>query len=465
MRKKRFQQQEKYKIIGARGSLYSCDAIFQKQHSILTRRISREVYLKETNSSQRNALLEALNEVLEEFLSEQRPVFLDGLGILEPVVVERDGSYTAGNFAAVRSEKILTVTFEKCDDSSAIDSLRFKNIVDTAELATACSLRLPPEQCISWLEKDTRRYLRGLLKQFKHSLVEEGVASELSSVGTFFALHNRQGETPADWFAGSDIGLSATIEKRIAIESPTFFERPVLENSFELLQAAFGSPVLKFEVHIAEELENLGYDSNALQSEGTLESCSVPVAVFEAPSPRSDNERVLIYCTNGLRQLGLAAGHCGAEVTFQLATTCNGSTGTDLKVPTWVSRPIAMAWILLQSSPKKNLRPGLGLSCDLPLRPRFDTDMNTIFLTPFKHYSGEALSAEGPFHYINVVGISACEAAIAQRMSDAHLQRLLKHKGYEQITYITRSSIARRLELPALQSRAEHTAPTAILTL
>lgn len=452
---------DSYRIIGSKHSLYTLDEVFQRNHTVHSRRISREVYLKETNAAQRTALCTALNSVISTFLSKNRSIFLEGLGVLAPITTDKKASYIIGNFCAVRSETVRSVTFYKCDDSDAIDRKLYPDIVETAELAATCQLELPPVLCISWLEKDVRRYLRGLLKELKHQIVMNGHCNELESIGLFFALHNRQGDTPADWFAGSDIGLRPQFSQKLSVSSPSFFERPVLENSFELLEAAFGKPVLNFYVDLPAELAGLGYDLSDLSSDTSFGEAKIPVAVFESTANRPSGERVLIYCTDGLRTLGLshtaAENASGTEIVFQLALSDNDEIpGTqNTGIPTWVARPIAMAWILLQSSPKKSLRPGAGISCAVPLQPRFDTDLDTIFLTPFSFVPGEVLSREGAFRYINVVGITQEEAAIARGLSQEYLSLLLKHKGLDQVTRSTRTSITKKLELQEFHEKTE----------
>ena len=455
------QNKDSYRIIGSKHSLYNLDEAFQRNHTVHSRRISREVYLKETNAAQRTALCTALNSVITTFLTQNRSIFLEGLGVLAPVTTEKKASYVIGNFCAVRSEQVRSVVFYKCDDSAAIDRKLYPDIVETAELAATCQLELPPVLCISWLEKDVRRYLRGLLKELKHQLVMKGHCNELESIGLFFALHNRQGDTPADWFAGADIGLRPLFNQKLSVSAPAFFERPVLENSFELLEAAFGKPALNFSVDLPAELAGLGYDLSALLTDTSFGEAKIPVAVFESTANRPAGERVLIYCTDGLRNLGLMQtdkeNASGTEIVFQLAVSDNdgipGSQNTG--IPTWVARPIAMAWILLQSSPKKSLRPGAGISCAVPLQPRFDTDLDTIFLTPFAFVPNEVLSREGAFRYINVVGITQEEAAIARGLSQEYLSLLLKHKGLDQVTRSTRTSITKKLELQELHEKTE----------
>ncbi len=443
-----------YEIIGSRNSLYGRDQLLAPRGRSGIR-VTREEYLKETTVEQRELLRTAINDSLLLLLRNQRAIFLEELGIIHADCINSQRAYIVScTQGACREELIRRVQFEKCDDSSAIDRNKFPNLVELAEFTSIVQAALPGDLSVLWSDRMLRRNIRGMIKDIREEVVSYGYSKQLSNLGTLSALHNRQGLTSRDWFAGADIFMANPLEERVKVSAPIIFERPVLQNAWELLEAALGEPVHIFSIDVIKELQALGYE---MAADATSACKAIKVAAFELPQSQSD-EKVYIYCTDGLRKQRAISKErtsdapeelgAGSEFVFQLAVPQRNlqlvSPEDAQGAPTWPGRPITMAWVLLQSSRSKTLKVGAGLSTDLPLRPRTESDLNTIFVTPFSMARNEMLSEDGPFRYLNILGVSHTEAQLARDVSPDFLINLLERRGLDQITRPSRMPITHR---------------------
>jgi hypothetical protein len=267
----------------------------------------------------------------------------------------------------------------------------------------------------------------------------------LPRLGDFFALHNRQGTSVIDWFAGADLFIRSAYRQTLFVEPTRLSARPILQSSWELLEAAYGPPACTLELDLLEQLTELGYDAEALQTGLADKDRKIPVGVYlrlEAP-------QALIYCTDGLRRLAAQAGaiRSGSELVFQLALANQDHDGV---VPDWPLRALALGWILIQTTKSKSIKVGAAIACDQPLIPNGDSELHCVLATQFAAVKTEQLSADGAFSYVNLIGICRNEAEVAALHSVDHLFKLLEYKELDQCTKPNRSSIVARtyFELP-----------------
>jgi hypothetical protein len=342
--------------------------------------------------------------------------------------------------------------FEKSRELTAFHRERFAPILDTRDLAKSVHAALPAEVSVRRSIRSTREALIEFLCAVRDAIIERGYSSALRPIGDFYALHNRQGTSPQDWFAGADIFLVPRSDRCLMAEDAQILPRPVLDNAWELLTAAYGPPIQSFEIDVLAELEQLGFaptgaDQSRFTSERTLR-----IAVFSDGAPQP----TLTYATDGARKLGLAHGAAvGSELTFQLPLgAAQGETRT--MVPRWPSRALTLGWLLLVSARSKTVKPGVGINADCPLIPDCDTDLTAIFTTHFQPIRTEQLTVDGGFTFVNIVGITAGEAEVADTCGGAHLTALLTHRGLDQSTKPTRSAVIART---ALAPRRESPAP------
>jgi hypothetical protein len=428
-------------------------------------KITIEEYLWETSKKERAALRAELCQAVLHFIGLGLPVYLENFGILIPRIVSKNVTHIFNRDVNLREEKFRTISFEKCDDLTSYNRERFKKVIETKELADKVHPRLPLFININWTVSDTKRFIKGLLLLLRSETVIAGHSQMLEPVGVFYSLHNRQGKKPEDWFAGSDILLRPVFEQIVQVGRSRVFKRPVFKNAWEPLTAAYGNPCSQFKIDLETELQHLGYDTSQLEDFLDQNQKSINVAVFSKAAGRKENPSGLIYCTDGLRNLAYKDNFknsktpqplIGTEFVFQLdQSPQDKANNQNLEIPLWPARPLTIAWILLQSSKNGGLPPGIGLSCDTPLIDDTDTILDTILLTEFNPLNSAVLCTQGSYSYLNVVGITAEEAAVAKDHSFEHLNTLLKHKGLDQTTKLSRSSVLAKTKLDFKKSRSQ----------
>jgi hypothetical protein len=409
-------------------------------------RMTGEEFIHLTSAQDRTLLRDALDAALISFLRDFRAIYLDGLGIIYPAQVKqsitRDISHSQ---SLVRNETMVSAQFEKCYDLIDLHREQFPRITEIAELNAYIYPRLPIQSQLRWNEDQLARLLRGLVRSIREEIVIDGSSSQLQSLGRFFALHNRQGESPEDWFAGSDIFLQSTFQEPIAVESGRIFPKPVLRDAWELIEAGLGKPLYQFELDVCEELSRVGYDCQSIQSEFDAQSLKLPVAIFKSPSTERKDEAVLVYCTEGMRHFSLQdSSAVGTELTFQLAIP---QSQLEEPLPLWPARVLSLGWVLMMSARDRRISLGAGLSAEMPLVPHFDTGLTGIFATPFSPVQSTQLSVDGEFEYVNLIGITDDEIQVAERRGADQLSMLLQFRKHHQVTRPARSSVVSRTGL------------------
>ncbi|MBN8549515.1 MAG: suppressor of fused domain protein [Deltaproteobacteria bacterium] len=455
-------------IIGENGVVVESSAALTKQNrreyaddGVSSRyRIRPEELLSSTTEDERSSLQFHISNSIMHFLDRELAVYVEGLGIFFPQVEVKQRTRVLREKLLVHSDTVRTVRFEKCSELVPYHWEKFGQLVETRELVHQFYPNLPLAMRTRWTEPDMRKILRGYAGLVRREVVVQGFSNQLSQIADLFALHNRQGRSENDWFAGADVFILPRYEQTLFIEPCSVNERPALENAWELLEAAFGKPQKTFTVDIIKQLAELGYDTQALQNEAELQIREFPVAVFV----RNDERPSLVYCTNGLRHLSRSAADSdtprpGNELIFQLSLAPIEKSQTQTcEIPDWPLRALTMGWILMQSSRSRTIRTGAGLACDVPLIGNSDTELHSIFATTFACARSEQLCSDRPFSYVNLVGITADEAAVAAKYSPEFLLRLLEHKELDQCTKPNRSSIVAKTGLLATPAAAKPTA-------
>lgn len=403
-------------------------------------------------TEQRAQILAELVNVTLEFLARDVCVYFEGFGILIPHIESQQRVRTQANQIFIQTETFRSLRFEKCGELVAFHREKFGTIAELKDLIEQVRRKLPTSTKNA--DRELRQLLRGLFQSLKIDVVSRGFSNLMPQIGEFFALHNRQGSAVSDWFAGSDIFIRPKYRQTLFVEPTKMMERPILQSSWELLEAAYGAPACVLELDLLEQLTELGYDAEALQTGLADKDRRIPVGVFlrlEAP-------QALIYCTDGLRRMAAQAGHirAGTELVFQLGLSSHDDQAA---IPDWPLRPLSLGWVLMQSARSKSLGIGAGLSCDSSLIPDEDSELRCILATPFAAVKTEQLSSEGAFNYVNLIGICPDEAEVAASHSVDYLFKLLEYKELDQCTKPSRSSIVARTYFHLLEPSTEVSGP------
>lgn len=352
------------------------------------------------------SLESALSRAIIFFLEHDRPVWLEGIGILNTEKVTHEKSRILGGSVIVRPETRRVVTFEKCNELVAYHYERFggrdrsQGIIETKQLAVRTYAILPIELQLRWSEAELARVVRGFLRVVKHEVVVNGFSTRLSALGDLCALHNRRGDSIGDWYAGADIFMVPKYRQVIKVGPARVFPRPKLENAWEWLAAAHGAPLVTFDANLTAELLTLGFPLSSAEHSWALDNNRLKIAVFrstesKAHTAKSENSKqreqkiTLIYCTDGLRYLSSdpdnrastpsANGRSqsktnrkettvGCELTFQLELTPSEWLRLSETPPHWPGRVLTMGWVLLCNN-DGSLLPGYGFSCNAPIVP------------------------------------------------------------------------------------------------
>jgi hypothetical protein len=420
-------------------------------------KLSKRELEGETSDEVRNLLRYELNAAALHFLGQDIPMYFEGLGILFPETRTEYRSENKREHLKVWRETYRTALFEKCLELTTYHRERFPKIVETKEIAQWIYPRLPHFMTAQWEDRAIRRFLRGTIDGIRQEVVMRGYSREISSLGELFSLHNRQGDTFTEWFAGSDIFLRATYRHTLTATKPELFQRPLLKNAWGLLEAAFGPPREISTIPIPKELAALGYDPTLLPSD---QQDHLKVAAFRA-GEQEDERGSWVFCTEGLRKLGLSSPKSkgfGNELVFQLSDSGFEHVVSNTTTPPFhlAARPLVVGWMLLQSARSNTIKVGSGLAVDVPLFPedlvggtkkglRRGTSarvpMKMILAAPFAKVRSEQLSEDGPFSYINIVAITEDESEFASRAKSETLLALLEHRRLTQISSPARSSL------------------------
>ncbi|MCI5066506.1 hypothetical protein MRY87_12350 [bacterium] len=426
-------------------------------------RISAKEFAESTSAAERELLRISLNEAMVHFLSLGKVVYLEKLGLFIPKSSRERVSHQLGEDCVIRTETKLRISFEKCSELIPYHRERYPEIVETPELSRFIYARLPLHQQTVWSEKVTRRFVRGLNRVIRDEVIVDGFSHQLSEVGELFALHNRQGDNPDDWFAGADLLLRPLLVVPLEAEIQSRRPQPALTSSWELLEAGLGTPLAQFQIDLAEELEALGYDRSTFTSMISGEQRILRIGTFL----RKEGEKTrIIFCTDGLREGSLSRNESqsssadedlsiGSELVIQLPSQnifreeeslSQDELGRACSSALLPRRMLTLGWILLQSSPDKAVPFGCGLSAEAPLDSHSSQLLTGIFSTPYRliPLSQKYLREDGRtgwFQYVNIVGVTEDELRFSQLRSPQHLLSLLSCKDRDQLTLVRRKSI------------------------
>lgn len=399
-------------------------------------RVSAETFLSETTSNERDILRFELNCALQHFLEFDRPIFLEGLGIVFPSAVERMRGYPHNDLLVVRREMIRRISFEKCEDVVALNGASFPNMVQTRELAQRVYPRLPMGFHLAWSEQGMRSLLRGYILHVRENLIQRGFSNELSAFGTIYALHNRQGQVAADRFAGADIVLHPRKAQVLRVLESKVFERPVMAHAHEPLEAAHGPAKAIATIDFQRILK----DMDLVPPETATCASQFEVGAFVLQEGAANPQWLL--CTNGMRHLSQSSGRSPrTELTVQLPRA-EAPSASDLLQPDSIAlRILALGWLLLCSSKTKTLKAGVGLNIGAPLATAKPSQLHAILTTRTRPLFGPYLAEDGEYNYINLVGISEQEAELVARNRKLQLLALLDVKRLDQVTYPSRGNL------------------------
>ena len=403
-------------------------------------RAGAEWYQQQLTAEEQCDLESLFTEAVTDYLCDQRPVYLDGFGFCIPTLQAETATQIFADNLYLREETIRSLEFEKCAELTAFHRTKFPKLVEPKELCAKVYTKLPFPFSRSWAPRELSRLLSALIDQVRMEVIGAGFSTRLINLGTFYALHNRQGSTPRDWFAGADIFLCRSFRQTTRASAWRAVSAPVLQDAWELLEAAYGPAVAKLNLNLRKELTELGYDQRELKPDLSV----VPVAVFFERSATDSSCGTLVYCTNGLRQTGIKNSRekTGIEFVFQLPISEeSGKVPRAKEVPLWPLRPLTLGWILIQGRKSGTVKPGTALSCGVPLVKQFDSEITTVFTTQFSRARQLQKSSEGDFSYVNLVGITEEELQVAEHSGADLLLDLLKHKKLDQSTKSTRSSV------------------------
>lgn len=406
--------------------------------SLAPRVLTAEEFVQQTTPDQRAMLRSTLSSTAWAILCEGSALYLDRIGIFYWAQEDRAVNHDHENTILVQRVQVKKLCFEKCSELVSFQRERFDRLIETSVLCERVYAAIPVQHQRHWEPRYFSALIRTTLRLLREELVVEGYTRQLGNIGDLFAVHNRQGHSIEDWYAGCDIIVANPPEKVVQASHPKAYEAPVLESSWEPLSCAFGEPIGEFVVSIPHQLSSLGFDGEAIEKETSDHERSVAVAVFEGPS--TSERKVYIYCTEGLRKLGYRSSPEGEKVGAELTVQVEDTNETGPELPRWPLRAIALGWALLRSSRGCFLRPGSGMSAELPLlleRPHF----RTILSAPFEHLSYRQLCGEGAFWFVNITIVRDDEARFAEIHTPERLLALLRSRGYDQLSRPTRRSI------------------------
>lgn len=445
-----------------------------------------------------------LNSALLQFVQAERPVVLENFGIISPQRRTISQVHPMGTFGVVREEVLQTLVFEKCEDTSCLPEGRFPRLVDTRELVQSVYSRLPLSLQIRWSERELRRLVVAFFKAVRAEVVERGHSHQLRAVGHLYALHNRQGERPSDWFAGADIFMVPRQNRPLSLKSVRQFARPVLETASEVWEAHLGPPVWSGSFSLSYSLRELGFPESLI-NEYALTPDEIRVLMFVAPSSTSGEagaleengtsptplsqeypggerkiteHREIFLVTDGLRSVSRGSASRppaseaqinGARLKHELvlhltdrdlpqtrfdpqthapcsSKFCGSEPSPHLAwtPPMWTAQVLAAGSLLIASERSNPLRANAALALGRSLTGSRECRLSAVMAVPCPRFNTQQLSTDGGFHFANLVGITADEAALIASHGREHLLALLETRGFASTTATTRSSILAR---------------------
>lgn len=413
---------------------------------LLKRRpISPSAFVEYTSVSERATLREKLIEVLRRFLSQGSEIYLEGLGILFLVEEETRKNHLHELSCVIRTERHSQVRFEKCSRLSTFHRGQYTRLVESDALAERVFLRLPLPLQIRWGRDDTHRYLISLIHLIKNELTVDGYSAQLLSLGELFALHNRQGKSVEEWFAGADIFIEGEPFEPLSLTDEFVFQQPTLASSWELFEAAFDEAAAKFRFPVEEELAALGYDAEEVVRSLPREEREISVGIFHSTCSNR-----LVFVTDGLRKLERRAAQekriqNGTEFVVQIPFELErGESLSQSPLPSWPLRMLTLGWIMIQSASTRRVDYGVAIGGEKGLIDGSDTRLQAVMAVPCKLAPLPQRSDDGSFSFRNLVGITEDELRLSRNRSWRYLSTLLASRDFDQVTKPERRSILRK---------------------
>ncbi len=426
-----------------------------------------------------------LNTALLHFVQAERPVVLENFGILCPKRKLSAQTHLMGSWGVLREEVLQTLTFEKCEDTSCLPESRFTRLVDTRELVQSVYSRFPLALQVRWSERELRRLVVAFFRKVRNEVIENGFSSQLRAVGQLYATHNRQGGRLNDWFAGADIFIVPRQVRPLSLRSVRRFPRPVLSCASELWEAMLGAPKWQGAFSFSHSLREIGFPERTLE-EFCFDPDEVPVSIFyqnstpnsapgESAATGQPSEAQVVIVTDGLRNVARCPqggttseelSHHGArlrhELVFRIPASSFGpevaehefhtprnvdasaSMPNPFSPPSWVAQVLAAGSLLVASERANPLKANSALAFGRSLTGAKDCKLNALMAVPCPNVQAQQLAEDGPFHFANIIGITADEAKLIASHGRDHLLALLEARGLCNYTAPTRSSILAR---------------------
>ena len=383
-------------------------------------------------------LHKAIEKTILYFLEHFQPIYLENFGILLPVVETTEINSLTDETMHISKQQYLTAEFEKCYEITNYHREKFRNIAEAKAILDEVKKYIPKAFASKLGENGLKSGIKNTFKTIKDEVSVASISKHFPLVGLFLALHNRQGNNPGDWFAGSDIFLLPNFKKQLSSEPLNILDRPVLFNAFEPFEAMFGKEAATFNVNLEEELGSLGFETKNLKNELGSDRVSFQVKVFVS-GIEGNEPTALHYVTEGLRNV--AKNNEGNELVVTLPVELRNSKDD---IPSWPLRMLTLGWILIQSSSKGSIKDGIALSARESLIKGSDSDLSAILTTNTERLSVLFKTTTNYFTYKTVVGITADELELFNLYGAQILTSLLSRKGLLKNTRPTRSSVLKK---------------------
>jgi|GEM_PF-6388299 len=406
-------------------------------------RCSPERLSGETSRQDRRELAAALAHVLRAKLTDGKSIYLDGLGVLFAEAHEVPRAYVLGSRLAIRRESLIKLNFERAGELSPFIRERYHGPLELGDFYQDVYRHLPLAVEIAWTQVQMRFYLSGLISLLRREIVLDGFSHRLSPLCSFFALHNRHGDSTLDWFAGADIFIHSDFEQVRRVEQPKLMERARFDSVVEFGEVALGTKQHTFPINIAQALNDLGVvASRSFYPE-------MEVVVLERAPGR------LAFLTRGAKDIPLLNGSAlGAEFVL------------DCELPSLAAWPFTVLATLIEAVVSaKNSEDGTrinpsGVTCIALPSAAFgiNAESSAINGKSSNSWSG-ALLSHGLAHeqilltsgeavqLLWVTPLLEAERALADRRTPEHIATLLARKGVLLSARLNRASVLFRTEV------------------
>jgi nucleoid DNA-binding protein len=379
----------------------------------------------------------SLERVILDSLSRGSAVYLEGFGIVFPEIRSRTVVETLNTKLCTRIEGQRAAQFEKCYDLIQLHRDRFGSILEGRQLHNAILKQLAV-QGIS--ERDIQRTLRTFIKNLRDDVVCNGYSVALPNVGRFLVLHNRQGATTGDWFAGADIFLQSSYRHTLMSGTPIFSNRPTLNNSWDAVGGKLGKPIKIYDLELDAALQPLAVAPTAI-SERALKP---RIAAF---AQQVDDVTRFTFITDGMRLLGGCKSGIGTEFIFSFEQRFGDWTFQTEEIIEMARRPLSLGWLLAAGAEEDSLKVGTCLECSSKIFPKSSGDLTAVICLAPMLAQNLHTTSDRQFRFLQLLGITGDEAQVCERIGFNHLSALLEYRGVHQITKPNRSSMISRTHL------------------